>query len=317
MAFDKEMQVGVIGTGMIGMAMAVLFTGHGYETYVYSVGPEFTEAGQKSYDKMYQVLKEQGLVTDAQAEQIRAKLHITESYEDLKDVEYVNESVLERLDVKTEVYQNLEKHCPKIRVICSTSSAIAPDDLVSGATKYADRIIVAHPFNPPHLVPFVEMVKSAGTDPSAVQFAYDFLEGCGRKVCVMKKAAPGFICNRLQHALLREAFYMVQEGMCDAREIDKALMYSFMPRYTSIGLFEHQDAAGLDLVSNIETYLFPHLCDSHEQPPFVKKSVEEGNLGQKTGKGTYEWDEEIKEDFAVRAAAPYWKYYTNGFMGEN
>lgn len=316
MAFDKETQIGVVGTGMIGMAMAVLFTGHGYDTYVFSMGPDFTETGLKNYDNMYQVLKEQGLVTEDQVRQIKAKLHITESYEDMKDVEYVTESVLERLDVKTDVYQNLEKYCPKIKAIASTSSAISPDDLISGADKYADRIVVAHPFNPPHLVPFVEMVKSAKTDDAAVEYAYNLLESCGRKVCVMKKTAPGFICNRLQHALLREAFYMVEQGMCDAREIDKALMYSFMPRYTSIGLFEHQDAAGLDLVSNIESYLFPDLCDSHEQPPFVARAVAEGNLGQKTGKGMYEWDAESKADFAKRAAAPYWKYYTNGFMDE-
>ena len=87
------------------------------------------------------------------------------------------------------------------------------------------------------------------------------LEDCGRKACVMKKSVPGFIANRLQHALLREALYMAEEGLADSRNIDKALMYSFMPRYTSVGLFEHQDAAGLDMVQNIENYLFPSLCD--------------------------------------------------------
>lgn len=313
MGFDKTEKIGIVGTGMIGMSMAVLFTGNGYDTTVFSMGPDFTESGMKNYDGMNQVLKDRGLITEEQEKLIKAKLHITEDYADMKDVVFVIESVLERLEVKTEVYRKLEEYCPNIRAIASTSSALAPEDLIKGADKYADRIVVAHPFLPPHLVPFVEMVRCEQTDDEAVRFAYDILESTGRKVCLMQKSAPGFIANRLQHALLREAFYMVKAGLCSARDIDKTLMYSFMPRYTSVGLFEHQDAAGLDLVNNIETYLFPDLCDSHEVPDIVKEAVAEGNLGQKTGKGVYEWDEESRADFVKRSQEPYWKYYKNGF----
>lgn len=153
------------------------------------------------------------------------------------------------------------------------------------------------------------MVKGEKTSQEAADFAFQILENCGRKVCVMQKSAPGFIANRLQHALLREAFYMVNQGMCSPRDIDKALMFSLMPRYTSIGLFEHQDAAGLDLVNNIESYLFPALCNETEVPEIVRKAVENGNLGQKTGKGVYEWDDIARADFAKRAAELFWKYF--------
>ena len=138
---------------------------------------------------------------------------------------------------------HLQESCPVCKVIASTSSAMAPEDLCAGLD-CANKIVVTHPFNPPHLVPFVEMVKSPCTSEEAAQVAYDVLEDCGRKVCVMKKSAPGFIANRLQHALLREALYMAEEGLADPRNIDKALMYSFMPRYTSVGLFEHQMRQG-------------------------------------------------------------------------
>ena len=156
---------------------------------------------------------------------------------------------------------------------------------------------------------FVEMVKSPCTSEEAAQVAYDVLEDCGRKVCVMKKSAPGFIANRLQHALLREALYMVEEGLADPRDIDKALMYSFMPRYTSVGLFEHQDAAGLDMVQNIENYLFPSLCDRKTAFDSVNDRVASHSRGQKDGMGIYKWDAESIADFKARASEPYWKYF--------
>ncbi len=155
----------------------------------------------------------------------------------------------------------------------------------------------------------MELVKSPCSDEEAARTVYDVLEDCGRKVCVMKKSAPGFIANRLQHALLREAIYMVEEGLADPRDIDKALMYSFMPRYTAVGLFEHQDAAGLDMVQSIENYLFPSLSDRKAAFAFVDSRVSGGRRGQKDGEGTYRWDEASIADFKVRASEPYWQYF--------
>jgi 3-hydroxybutyryl-CoA dehydrogenase len=102
---------------------------------------------------------------------------------------------------------------------------------------------------------------------------------------------------------------MVEQGISDPRDIDKALKYSFMPRYTSVGLFEHQDAAGLDLVHNIEKYLLPDLSTEQGVPELISQKVAAGNLGQKTGEGIYKWDEESKADFKRRAAEPYWQYF--------
>jgi 3-hydroxybutyryl-CoA dehydrogenase len=125
----------------------------------------------------------------------------------------------------------------------------------------------------------------------------------------MQWSAPGFVANRLQHALLREAVHIVEEGLATPRDIDKALMYSFMPRYTSVGLFEHQDAAGLDLVKNIEDYLLPTLSNACATPEYINKLVSENCLGMKTGKGIYEWPREAQDDFRTRASAPYLCYF--------
>jgi 3-hydroxybutyryl-CoA dehydrogenase len=305
----KGLEVGVIGSGMIGMSLAALFTGNGFHTTVLTMGPEFTEQGKRNYSGFFNVLKEKKLLSQMQVEASAKRLKYTESYEDLKDAEVIFECAFEDMNVKFGIYKLIEQHCGKLKAFASTTSALSADDLAKGLKKYKSLMVVAHPFNPPHLVPYVELVKNGETTNEAAQIIYDVLEACGRKVVIMKKGAPGFIANRLQHALLREAINMIEQGYADARDIDKALMYSFMPRYTSVGLFEHQDAAGLDMVRNIDDYLFPSLSDAKQAQEFVVSRCDAGKLGQKTGEGTYTWTEEQKADFKVRAAEPYWKYF--------
>lgn len=309
MKYDRQQKIAIIGTGMMGMSLAALFTGNGYETIVLATKQSSIQRGIESYDEMYQILLGRGLVTEKQYKSCRSKLHFALTYADLSEVNAVFECVLEDCKIKADIYEKVIMHCPKCLVIASTTSAISPETLCKELKSNKDKIVVAHPFNPPHLVPFVEMVKGPDTSEEAAKTAYDILENCGRKVCVMKKSAPGFIANRLQHALLREAIYMVEQGLAEPRDIDKALMYSFMPRYTSVGLFEHQDAAGLDLVKNIEEYLLPDLSDEKKVPAIICECIANGNLGQKSGQGIYEWDESSKADFKQRAAKPYWKYF--------
>lgn len=305
----KPQKIAVIGTGMMGMSLAALFTGNGYDTTVLATKAASAERGRRSYDEMYAVLEGRGLVSRAQAAACAGNLHFTLSYVDLQDVDAVFECAVEDKAVKFAIYQQIEAHCKRFRFVASTTSAMAPETLCEGLQSCPGKLVVAHPFNPPHLVPFVELVKCACTEEAAASAAYEILESCGRKVCVMKKSAPGFIANRLQHALLREAIYMVEQGLADPRDIDKALMYSFMPRYTSVGLFEHQDAAGLDMVQSIEDHLLRDLSDAKETSAFVRERVARGDLGQKTGRGTYDWTDASRADFKARAAAPYWQYF--------
>ncbi|MBQ0059257.1 MAG: 3-hydroxyacyl-CoA dehydrogenase family protein [Lachnospiraceae bacterium] len=303
------MKLAIIGTGMIGASMAALFTGNGYDTTVLASKEASIEKGLKNWQDLYDVLKGRGLVTDEQIEACKALLHFTTDYADLADVDAIVEAVVENKELKWEVYKKLEENCPKCQVVMSVSSSMSPEMLIEGVEKFKDRILVTHPFYPPHLVPFVEMVKAPETSADAAKVAYDVLVDCGRKVCVMKKSAPGFIANRFQHALLREAFYMIEQGMADPEDIDKALKYSFMPRYSVVGLLEHQDAAGLDMVQSIENNVFPTLCNATAPLAYVTDKVKEGNLGQKTGQGIYSWTPESSAQYKVDAAEPYWQFF--------
>ncbi|MBR3641266.1 MAG: 3-hydroxyacyl-CoA dehydrogenase family protein, partial [Oscillibacter sp.] len=240
-----EKQVAVIGKGMIGISLAVLFTGNGYRTRVLAKN---AEVGLEKYRTYYRDLISQGLVTEKQAAACERRLSFTEDYADLAECEVAFECVTEKLEVKYEVYGKLEASCPRLKAIASTTSAISPVDLAKGV-KQPERVMVAHPYNPPHMVPCVELVKNDFTAQSAIDAVVEILEACGREVCRMNKPAPGFIANRLQHALYREAVYMVEQGICAPEDIDKCIRSSWGPRYTSIGLFDHFDYAGLDLIA--------------------------------------------------------------------
>lgn len=308
MKLDNVNHIAIIGTGMIGASMAVLFTGNGYKTTMYAIDETQAAKGQATYHTYYKDLIENKLVTPRQAEKCAELLHCTLKYEDIADADFIFECVIERLEVKHAVFGEIEKHCRNFKAIASSTSAISVNDLAKGLIQ-KDKICVAHPWNPPHLVPCVELVKGELTSDESFKFVKEVLESVGRKPAVMLKDAPGFIANRLQHAILREAVYMIEQGISTPEDIDQALKYSFIPRYTSIGLFEHQDNAGLDMVLSIEDYLFPTLSNAQKTPDYIRSRVESGNLGIKTGKGIYDWSKRDIGEFRKQASAPYLQFF--------
>jgi len=309
MKLDNVKHIGIVGTGMMATSLAVLTTGHGYKTTLLARSDERAKRSKTNYHAFYQDLIKKELVTPAQAVICAKYLQLATNYDALADVDVVFECVVERLDVKHAVYQEIEKHCSAVKAICSVSSAIVVEDLVKCAGKYKDRIIVTHPFNPPHLVPYFEIAKCSLTADGITDYAKDLLESLDRKIVVLKKGTPGFIGNRLQMALWREAQCIVESGIADPRDVDMAAMYSFMPRYTSIGIFEHFDNGGLDLSYNVNKYLFPHLCDAKENLEMLSQKVADGNWGPKTGVGFYDWRGVDMDAFRERVSAPYWHFF--------
>lgn len=309
---DKH--VAIIGTGMIGASLAALFTGNSFRTSMYAVNDTEADAGEERYKSYFTDLIDAELVTPEQAESCAKLLTVTQSYKDLSDADFIFECVVERLDVKHSVFEEIEKYCHNYKAIASSTSALSADDLVE-KMEDKSKLLVAHPWNPPHLVPCVEVMRSKYTSDEAVQFTVDILKAVGREPVVMKKSAEGFIANRLQHALYREAVYMVEEGIATPDDIDRTILSSFGPRYASIGLFEHFDYAGLDMIESIEDYLFPTLCNATKTQDVIKDHIAKGELGLKTMKGMYDWSEKDIEDFRYRASKPYLDYFNWNLPG--
>ena len=299
--------VGVIGTGMIGTSLGVLLTGHGYRTTLLAVDETQIVESRKKFDSFYEAMVENQVMTQAQADVCKRYISFTTDYAMLKDVDYVFEAVVEQLPVKQEVYRRLEACSPKLRLIMSVSSAIQPEALASGMGNYKDRILVTHPFFPPHLIPYFEIAASPqDTAPGMTDLAKEFLLALDRKPVVLKKSVPGFLGTRLQFAMAREAVNIVQSGIADPEDVDLAAMYSFMPRYTKIGIFEHFDNGGLELFATTMKNLFHYLSQEQGIPPIVQEKLAKGELGVRTGKGFRNWHGADLEDLSRRTAEPWW-----------
>ena len=306
---DRNMQIGITGTGAIATSFAALFSGNGYKTTVIGRGEASLTKSRDSYTRIFDVLEERKLVNQEQRKKCAALVSFSTKYEDLRDSAMVFEAVYEDQNIKFEIYKKIEASCQNVKAIASATSVLSPDDLKKGFEKLRAKFLVAHPFNPAHLVPLVELVGSDETSPEAIQLAKEFFESCGRKICLMNKCVPGFVANRLQHAMLREAYYMVQQGIASAKDVDMAITWSFAPRYTKVGLLQHNDGYGLDMLEGLQNYLYPHLCNDKGANPLVAEAVKKGNLGQKTGKGMHDWDEKSIAEFRRNAAEPYWQFF--------
>lgn len=308
MKLNNVSHIGIIGSGMMGTSMAALFTGNGYKTTILAIDDKEVVSGRERYNTFYADLVEEGLVTPKQAKICADLLKFTLNYDDIADVDFIFECVFEDINIKFDVFEQIERHCKNFKVLASCTSAISADDLSKGVNQ-KEKLLVAHPWNPPHLVPCVEVVKSVYTSDETVKSLVELLESVHRQPAIMKKAAPGFIANRLQHSLVREAIYMVEKGIAEPEDIDRALTYSFIPRYTSVGLFQHQDYCGLDMVLSIDDYLFPSLCTAQKGQDYIRNLCDKGELGVKTGKGIYDWSKVDLNAYRKRVGAPYLRFF--------
>ena len=174
-----------------------------------------------------------------------------------------------------------------------------PSKLAS-VTRRPDKVLVAHYFNPPYLLPLVEVVRHKETSDETVTTIYDLLTKVGKNPAIVQKEVPGFIGNRLQAALLREALSIVERGIASPQDVDTVVKNGFGRRYAAAGPFEIFEIVGWDLVLAAAQYLIPDTEPSTEISPLLREKVERGELGVKTGKGFYEWTQESAEALKQR-----------------
>ncbi|MCD8100794.1 MAG: 3-hydroxyacyl-CoA dehydrogenase NAD-binding domain-containing protein [Oscillospiraceae bacterium] len=307
----KDTVIGIVGLGMIGNSTAVLSTMHGYKTVCYVRNPAKEAVYKADFDKMYDEMIAQGILTAEQAKICGTYLVYVNDYEGMADCDIIFEAALENEDVKREVFGNIERCCPKIKAIGSCSSSMVPDKLVALCGKYADRVIVTHPFFPVHMVPYFELCASEKTAPGVVDYAKSVLEALDRKPVVLKKPNPGFIGNYLQFALWAACLKLVEDGVCEPKDIDTCLNYSFCPRYSSIGIFDHFDNGGYKLNITTCNSVFPILPRYEGAPDCIKEKAESPDAwGAKspTKRGFYDWSNVDMVEYQKKVNAPYWKF---------
>jgi len=203
----------------------------------------------------------------------------------------VVEAVFEDMKIKRETFAKLEARCRPDTIFCTNTSVMSPSE-ISAELKYRERFVGTHFWNPGHLIPLVEVVKSDATSDETAQTVMDVLKAVGKEPVLCKKDVPGFIANRMQHALWREAISIVENGIADAETVDRAVRYSFGLRLPQLGPLTNSDMVGTELTWNIHSYILQYLEDSHEPSPLLAKMREEGKMGFKSGEGFLTWTPE-------------------------
>ena len=296
----ENCRVGVVGTGVMATGTAALLIGNGYPVLMYGRSKESCERGVATVQEILDDLIAHGCMSEGQKTKALSLLSVASDYAALADCVFVIESAAETLETKREIMAKLEEVCAPSAILTSTTSAISANEIAANMI-HKERFMVAHSWNPPHLVPLVEIVMSEFTSQEALRAEMELLEKLGRVPVVLKKDVAGFIGNRLQHALFREAEHMIDEGVCTAEDIDKTILYSIGQRYSSIGLMEYWDHIPTTLQSNIQTYLFPHLCNTDRVSALLENKTVDG-------KDLYDWTTERNADYEQRKRLPFYRF---------
>lgn len=280
-----------LGTGLMASTTAATLAAAGHSVVFWARTEESLARGQKAARNALLELGENGLLRESASDCIARISGTVTLSEAVKPASFIIESLSENLDLKRSILSEAEKHCSPEAILASNTSGLLPSALAL-PLRHPERFLVTHFWNPAHLIPLVELCAGENTAPETTARVKAFLEFSGKKPAVLAKEAHGFIVNRLQYALLREAFFIVDSGIATMEEVDCAMKSSLGRRLADTGPFETADLGGLDVFISIMEYLYPDLSRESAPSPLLREKVEKGDLGAKTGRGLYEWTSE-------------------------
>ncbi len=281
----------ICGAGMMGKNIGFVFASNpDFQVAMYDLYPTDVEAGIRTNTKQ---LVDKGVLTEEELADRLSRISFTNDIDSdlVKNADFVIEAVFEDMKIKRETFAKLEARCAEDTIFCTNSSVMSPSE-ISAELKHRERFVGTHFWNPGHLIPLVEVVKSDASSDEVAQTVMEVLRSVGKKPVLCKKDVPGFIANRMQHALWREAISIVENGIADAATVDEAVRYSFGLRLPQLGPMENADMVGTDLTYNIHNYILQDLEDSHKPSPLLEQLKNEGKIGFKTGEGFQKWTPE-------------------------
>jgi 3-hydroxybutyryl-CoA dehydrogenase len=303
--------ISVIGAGLMGHGIAQVFAIKGYPVTLMDLRDELLSKAIENIRSNLTLMAQKGI---GHPDHIEAAIDRIKTTVDLKDAaaeaQFVVEAVSEDLELKQEVFQDLDSVCPGETILATNTSVISITEIAQKA-RDRERIVGTHFWNPPYLIPLVEVVRGQDTSDEAMDVTFELLKYLGKHPVRVNKDVPGFVGNRLQHALWREAVSIVGKGIADAATVDECIRFGFGIRLPVLGPLENADMVGLDLTLAIHNYILKYIESSPEPSPILKEKVERGDLGFKTGKGFQKWSPEAA-DRARRNLVEYLLEWTKG-----
>ncbi len=296
-------RVAVVGAGLMGIGIAQIFALAGHQVALQDVSGEALERAPAAMRANLAFLAENGLGSAGDIEPAVARVSTTTDLATaVRGADVVVECVFEDLGLKQSVFERLDQLCPPQTILCTNTSVMSITEIASRAV-HKERVVGTHFWNPPYLIPLVEVVRTADVSDQVVGTTIALLRAVGKHPIDCKKDVPGFVANRLQHALWREAISIVEHGIADAETVDESIRFGPGLRLPILAPMENADMVGLDLTLSIHDYILPHLEASGEPSPLLKEKVEAGDLGFKTGRGFREWTPEQADASRKRLVA--------------
>ncbi len=292
MNFQDIKKICAVGTGAMGAGTALCFALAGYDVALYGRKQSSLDAGQESISRALSSLVKHGFVAADDVQPILDRIQLTTDLNvAATNADFVIESIAEDLALKQDIFAKLDAICPPHAIFATNTSAINPTDIAQ-AVQRKEQFVVTHFFNPPHLMPTVEVVPSADTSPQTMDAACAILTHIGKEPARLNFSVPGFVGNRIQAAMLREAFHIVASGIASAEDVDSVVRGTLGLRLAITGPLESADLGGLDIFESIFRTVGRDLSADQGPPEFLARAVAENRLGAKTGQGTYEWPAE-------------------------
>lgn len=283
--------VGIVGGGLMGAGIAAKFALAGHETLLLETSPQRRVAIPAVIEGIMEELQAAGTISSVEGTAAQRRVKLVEGLSALAPVPLVIEVITEVLAAKQELYRQLEVLLAPGAVFASNTSGFLPDALSAGLA-HPERFLITHFWNPPHAIPLVEVVPGTRTAPACVEQVVAVLRAIGSDPVVLHKAVPGFIGNRLQFAVLREALHLVRSGVADPATIDAVMKASLGRRYGITGPLESADLGGLETILQIATHLMPELAKDEGVLDVLRAHLARGENGAASGAGFYRWTDE-------------------------
>lgn len=279
-------KIAVIGAGIMGSGIAYSASVAGFQTKLYDIDESMIEKARANHQSLAQNSHAKGFITTEQRDNV-ATIQYTTELSDITDVDLIVEAVVERIDVKTELFAQLDHICPPHVILATNTSSLSPTE-IGAATKRPDRVIAMHFFNPVHKMKLVEIIKGLDTSDETLATIQQVSTQLGKESVVVNEF-PGFVTSRMNALIGNEAINMLMEGVASAEDIDKAIKLGLNH---PMGPLEMGDVVGLDTRLRTLQYLHKTLGEKYRPSPLLVKYVQAGRLGRKTGIGIYDYKED-------------------------
>lgn len=284
--------VAVVGAGTMGGGIAQVFALGGYNVRITDSDSIALNLALVRIQQSLNAMTEASFISRADAQQASEQIvAVPDLHAAVREVEIVTECIPEKLELKQEMFAKLENLAPSDAVLASNTSSLSLSE-IGKLLREKSRLIITHYFNPAHILRTVEVVVCPATSASVINRVCRLLTSVGKMPIVLRKEIRGFIVNRIQAAMVREALFLLDQGVTTPEELDRAIQGSIGPRLALLGPFRVMDWGGLDVWAEVMRNLFPQLSDHHGIPPAMEEKLSCKHLGVKTGHGFYDWPSE-------------------------